>query len=72
MTIPHDLLKNALALEAASRAELVDELLASLEPSIQAVDAAWADEAEDRVEGYERGEIDSKSVHEVMARYKPK
>lgn len=72
MAVPANLLKDALALEVSSRAELVDELLASLDQPDKAIDALWAEEAESRLDAYERGEMESVSVHEVMARYKPK
>ncbi|TLS67626.1 hypothetical protein FEF65_06855 [Mariprofundus erugo] len=70
MAVPANLLKDALALEATSRAELVDELLASLDQPDKAIDARWAEEAERRLDAYERGEMESVSVHEVLARYK--
>jgi len=70
MAIPATLLKDALALEAASRAELVDALLASLDQPDKTIDALWAIEAERRLDGYERGEMESVSVHEVLAKLK--
>jgi len=72
MPVPENILKDALALEVASRVELVDELLASLDQPDKAVDVLWAEEAENRIDAYDRGEITSVSVHEVMARYKTK
>ena len=72
MSVPANLLKDALSLEAASRVELVDELLASLDQPDKALDELWAVEAESRIDAYDRGETASLSVHEVMARYKKK
>jgi len=72
MTVPAELLKHALSLEMSGRAELVDELLCSLDEADRAIDALWAQEVEDRIEAYDRGEIKSVSVHEVMARYDQK
>lgn len=72
MAVPANLLKDALALEAPKRAELVDELLASLDQPDKEIDALWAEEAESRIDAYDRGEIESVSVHEVMARYEKK
>lgn len=72
MAVPENLLKDALSLEAPKRAELIDELLASLDQPDKAMDALWAEEAESRIDAYDRGEIESVSVHEVMARYKKK
>jgi len=72
MAVPANLLKDALAMEAPKRAELVDELLSSLDQPDKTMDALWEEEAESRIDAYDRGEIKSVSVHEVMARYKPK
>ena len=55
----------ALALPPASRAELVDTLLRSLESQEQEIAQAWADEAEDRLAAYDRGEIRSRTREEV-------
>lgn len=70
MAVPVNLLQDVLALEASSRAELVDELLASLDQPDKAIDALWAEEAERRLDAYERGEMESVSVHEVMEKLK--
>lgn len=72
MAVAASLLKDVLSLDAPSRAELVDELLASLDQPDKAIDALWAEEAESRIDAYDRGEIESVSVHEVMARYEKK
>ena len=55
----------ALALPPESRAELVDTLLRSLESQDQETAQAWANEAEDRLAAYDRGEIRSHSREEV-------
>jgi len=48
---------DALSLPAEARAQLVERLLASLNPPIDAdVDRAWADEAERRIDRLESGE----------------
>lgn len=72
MAVPANLLKDALSLKAPSRAELVDALLDSLDQPDKAIDALWAEEVESRIDAYERGEIKSRSVHEVLGRYKAK
>ena len=72
MTVPADLLKHALSLEISGRAELVDELLCSLDEADKAMDALWVQEAEDRIDAYDSGKAKSVSVHEVMARYEKK
>ncbi len=51
-------LADALELPPVERAELVESLLSSFEfQSRTAMDAVWAQEAEDRVDAFERGEM---------------
>ena len=53
-----DILANALELPPLERAELVESLLSSFEfPSRGTIDSLWAQEAEDRVDAFERGEM---------------
>jgi len=52
------ILADALELPPSERAELVENLLSSFEfQSRKAIDALWAEEAEDRINAYERGEM---------------
>jgi putative addiction module component (TIGR02574 family) len=61
------ILREALDLPPIDRAELVEQILASFEfPARKDIDAAWAIEAEDRIDAYERGEIRSASANEVF------
>jgi len=49
------------------RAELVEQILASFEfPARKDIDAAWAREAEDRIDAFERGEIGSSPASRVF------
>jgi putative addiction module component (TIGR02574 family) len=51
-------LEEALALPPDERAELADRLLSSLDKEHRRkIDLLWAEEAEDRIDAYERGEI---------------
>jgi len=60
-------LHEALDLPPIGRAELVEQILASFEfPARQDIDAAWAQEAEDRIDAYEREEIGSSPASEVF------
>lgn len=62
------ILTEALALPPAERAVLADQLLSSFDhASNESVDAAWAKEAEARIDAYDRGEMLSTPVHEVFA-----
>jgi putative addiction module component (TIGR02574 family) len=57
----------ALALPDASRAELVEKLIQSLDESVSAKYwPEWQTEIEDRIAAYDRGEMKSYSREEVM------
>jgi putative addiction module component (TIGR02574 family) len=63
----------ALSLEArkltpAERAELIDELLASLDQPDPTIDVLWAKEAEDRLAAYDRGEMAAHDITEVVSK----
>ena len=61
------ILREALDLPPVDRAELVEQILASFEfPARREIDTAWAQEAESRVDAYERGELGSSPAHEVF------
>lgn len=61
------ILREALDLPPTDRAELVEQILASFEfPARQDIDAAWAQEAEDRIDAYKLGEISSSPAKEVF------
>ena len=60
-------LEEALSLPAKERAELVERLLSSLDsPSQQKIDQLWAQEAEGRLDDFERGQIRSAPAQEVF------
>ena len=62
-------LQEALELPPVERAELVEQILASFDfPDRKAVDEAWAREAEDRIEAFEKGQIPSSPAKSVLDR----
>ena len=62
-------LEGALHLSPLERAELIEQILASFTfPSRQANDAAWASEAEERIEAFDTGRLASISARDVFAR----
>ena len=62
-----DILANALELPPLERAELVESLLSSFEfPFRGTIDSSWAQEAEDRVEAFERGEMAAIPARDVF------
>jgi len=62
-----EILREALSLPPGERAEIAERLLSSLDtPDRQRLDALWAIEAEDRLDAYERGEIESIPAKQVF------
>ena len=62
------ILAEALRLPPVERAELVENLLSSFEfRSRKTIDALWAQEAESRIDAFERGEISAIPAKEVFA-----
>ncbi len=60
-------LEEALLLPPLERAELAERVLTSLDSSSQdEIDRLWAQEAEERLDAYERGEIKAISAMEVL------
>ncbi len=60
-------LDEALKLGPIERAELVEQILASFEfTERRQIDALWAREAEDRIDGYESGDIPSTPASKVF------
>ncbi len=61
------ILTEALRLPPTERAELVEQILTSFEfPARQDVDAAWSQEAESRIDAYDRGDLKAKPIDEVL------
>ena len=64
---------DALSLPAKSRAKLAERLLESLDdPKQKEIDRLWAEEVEDRIDAYERGELKAIPGREVFRRLKPR
>lgn len=53
------LIEQMLDLPPAERARVAERLLSSLEPNLSSVEQLWAQEAEDRLDAFERGEINA-------------
>ena len=60
--------QEARKLSPAERAELIDELIASLDRPDASLDALWAREAEDRLAAHDRGEMAMHSIPDVVAK----
>lgn len=64
------LLKEVLNLNPLEKANIIDELLKSLDEPDEAIDQLWIQEAESRIDAYEKGQLKSVSVNEVFSKYK--
>ena len=63
-----NILAEALELPPIERAELVENILSSFEfKSRKDIDALWAQEAEDRIDAFDRGETAAIPVEDVFA-----
>ncbi len=70
MLTAKEILKQAIQLEPAEKAKLVDQLISSLDKPDKELDALWAEEAESRLEAYRQGKIKGISLEEALSKYK--
>ena len=63
------ILQQVLALPLEERAELLDQLLAAFQGSTDpGLDQLWATEAHERLDAYDRGELDAVNIEEIFDR----
>jgi hypothetical protein len=62
----NEILTEVLSMPPEERAELIDSILASLEPCDPRILELWASEAEDRIAAFERNEIEAVSADSVF------
>jgi len=70
MTTSKEILDKAILLSPAEKAELVDQLILTLDKPDKKLDKLWAEEAESRLAAYKRGDLRAVSLEEVLAKYK--
>jgi len=70
MTEKSKILNEALKMSPAERAEIVDQLLQSLDKPDEKIDALWKEEVENRIDAYEAGNAQTVSVQEMLDKYK--
>jgi hypothetical protein len=64
------LLSEALIGESTEKLQLIDKLLASVYPVSKGVEVLWSNEAEERIESYENGNIPTIDEETTFAKYK--
>jgi len=62
--------EEALLLPPSERAEVVERILASLERTDPELDRAWTEEATDRFEAFQRGELGARGFGEIIAEHR--
>ena len=70
MATSKEILDKAILLSPAEKAELVDQLILTLDKPDKKLDKLWAEEAESRLAAYKRGDLRAVSLEEVLAKYK--
>ena len=67
MSTSKQILQEALALPLEEKVHLIEQLLATFQaPPDPALDQLWANEAHDRLDAYDRGELDSVDIEEIF------
>lgn len=64
------IVEDALSLSMNERIELVEKLLESLDTPNAELNAIWAQESYARIEAYEKKQLTSKPLSEVLSKYK--
>ena len=70
MATPKEIIKEVISMSPTKQAELLDLLIRVLDKPDEKLDRLWAEEAESRLDAYQRGELRALSVEEVLEKYK--
>jgi len=68
--VNRSIVEDALSLSMNERVELVEKLLESLDTPNAELNAIWAQESDARIEAYEKKQLTSKPLSEVLSKYK--
>jgi len=69
MATPKHITDEALSLPVTDKAELVDQLLRSINDIDKDIEKTWADEAESRIEAHQAGRLKTVSLEDVLSKY---
>jgi len=70
MTATENVFKEALTLKPSEKAQLIDQLISTLDKSDNEIDELWAIEAENRIDAYDQGKIKAISLEKVFQKYR--
>ena len=65
-----DIRADAAQLSHVERAELIDRLIEGLSPADRDIEAAWVEEVARRIDALDGGEMESKSIADVLLKFK--
>jgi putative addiction module component (TIGR02574 family) len=68
--VNRNIVEDALSLSMNERVELVEKLLESLDTPNAELNAIWGQESDARIEAYEKKQLNSKPLSEVLSKYK--
>jgi len=63
------ILVDVLAFNPTDKLQLVDKILASLQPTNNGVETLWGNESEERITAYNEGRVSSIDEDEVLKKY---
>jgi putative addiction module component (TIGR02574 family) len=69
MSVMERILKEAAALSPSEKARLIDQLIFSLDRPDAEIDRLWAEEAESRLEAYEKRKLKAVPLEKVLEKY---
>ena len=70
MTTTDSIIKEGSTLSPFEKAQLIDNLISSLDKPDKEIDELWAKEAEDRIDGYDQGKLKAVSLDKVLQKYR--
>ena len=69
MTLTANVFKAALTLGPSEKAQLIDQLIFSLDEPDKEIEKLWAKEAEDRIDAYDQEKMKAVSLEKVLQKY---
>ena len=69
MSVVEEIFLDVSPLKSLDKLQLVEKILSSLNPIDKNIESIWANEAEDRLEAYDKGLLSSVSAKDVFEKY---
>ena len=70
MATKDSLFEEASTISPSEKAQLIDQLISTLDKPDKKIDELWVKEAEDRIDAYDQGKIKAISLEEVLQKYR--